>query len=156
MAHMLGLKLGSLFVKTITKPLASRLKVLAEGDTKFRTICHSYGQFHHNIESRITLRLMGHHARTIKKLDENAAVKLGAEFISEAFVFSVAGFLLVFEIQRKSKLDAEKERQKKQKALLAKETREKRFQSLEQRVAELCQQNEKITSELNELKEKKI
>lgn len=38
MAHMLGVKLGALFVKTLTKPIANQLKKQAAAPGWFRSV----------------------------------------------------------------------------------------------------------------------
>ena len=49
------LKLGSLLVKQITKPLASRLKIEAGKNKKFANICVFVGQKSHYVYSRYTV-----------------------------------------------------------------------------------------------------
>lgn len=61
-------KIGVLFAKTISKPLAKNLNKRAANEGMLRDLCERYGQLHHNIETRITLRIQGHRAVRIKKL----------------------------------------------------------------------------------------
>lgn len=67
-----------------------------------------YAQWHHRIEYQITVRLLGHHAREVKALDEKKAVSFGSEVLSEFFIFSVAAGVVVFEYSRSQIANAQK------------------------------------------------
>jgi hypothetical protein len=43
-----------------------------------KNICNWLGQQHHQFNTRITIRNVGGHLKTIKPMEEMAAVKLGA------------------------------------------------------------------------------
>jgi optic atrophy 3 protein len=81
MAPLLGFKLGTLLIRTLTKPIAASLKSHAAKAGPLRTLCLRYGQLHHRIESRLSLRLLGHTAKSIKQLPEDAAVQVRLDSI---------------------------------------------------------------------------
>jgi hypothetical protein len=137
MAHMLGIKIGSLLVKTLTKPIANNLKRHAANPGWFRELCNNYGQFHHSVERRMSLRLLGHEAKKVKKMNEDEAVQLGANVMSEAFLLITAVALILFEMNRKAISDDEAKLVKDQQLQQSKQDLEQRFQNLEHNVAAL-------------------
>ncbi|WEW59304.1 hypothetical protein PRK78_004773 [Emydomyces testavorans] len=148
------LKLSSLVIRTLSKPIANQIKAQAREHERFRRICISFAQNLHQVDMRLRLGLLQstaqierqvareaaeahakkhkHHIPTVKteaqmKADEAAAARgkeknleppvspptprirplseakaidMGANFISEAFLFMVAGGLIVFESWR--------------------------------------------------------
>eukprot|EP00475_Leptophrys_vorax_P024956 TRINITY_DN3467_c0_g1_i1.p1 TRINITY_DN3467_c0_g1~~TRINITY_DN3467_c0_g1_i1.p1 ORF type:complete len:167 (-),score=58.95 TRINITY_DN3467_c0_g1_i1:28-528(-) len=126
-----ALKLVSLAVKTAAKPLAKRFKASAESSPFWRSVFVRYAQWHYKMEYQITVKMLGHHTRNVKPLEENKAVQLGSEVLSEAFVFGVAGAMVVFEYNR-SQISAAEKKDKEEKALAEKETQlELRLQGIE-------------------------
>jgi hypothetical protein len=65
---MLAFKLGALFIRQLTKPVAAEIKRQAGKEGIVRSVCNAYGQFHHKIESRMSLRLLGHSSKKIKDI----------------------------------------------------------------------------------------
>jgi hypothetical protein len=142
------LKLVSLAIKTLSKPVAKQFKASAENSPFWRNVFSKYAQWHYKVEYQITVRLLGHHARNVKPLDENAAVKLGSEVLSEAFVFAVAGGLVIFEYNRSSKSSAAKKLEE-ERILQEKETEiDMRLQSLE---AAIVQIRDGVDTQMNAL-----
>lgn len=82
------MKLAALVVKTLSKPLAKTLKASAEEHPAFKRLCIGVARGFSALES---------HPRP---LSESRAVTLGANFLSEAFVFGVAGSLILAESWR--------------------------------------------------------
>lgn len=148
MVQMLVVKFGSLVIKTLTKPVANQIKSQAVHEGIIRQTCLKYGQFHHNIESRVALRLAGHHAKSIKPMNEDSAVQLGANVLSEFFVFTTAGVLLAYEIYKKNRDDEVAKVQKDAAAKKEKDATENRFVQLEQQIADLTRKNEELKSQL--------
>lgn len=135
---MLAFKLGSLLIKQITKPVSAELKRQANAPGSYaRQVCKTYGEFHHRVESRLSLRLLGHNSKKIKLIPEEVAVATGAAVLSEAFVFSVAAGLLVFEIQRKAKQDEKAKAVKDEKEREKERQLEMRFARVEQQLQQL-------------------
>ncbi|KAL4786605.1 optic atrophy 3 protein-domain-containing protein [Aspergillus varians] len=147
----LTLKLSSLVIRTLSKPIANQLKAQAREHERFRRICVSMAQGLHRVDMRLrigTIRdtaaatrrdaaaaeLRKHkptsptvktHAEAraeeeaiakakaaaadaekpppkphIRPLSESKAIESGATFISESFLFLVAGGLILFESWR--------------------------------------------------------
>ncbi|CAJ1961800.1 unnamed protein product [Sphenostylis stenocarpa] len=101
------LKLGTLALKTLSKPFASRLKQQAVRHPRFRQLIVNMAQMQR--------RIYGHATDVeIRPLNEEKAVQAAVDLIGELFVFSVAGILLIFEVQRSSRSEARKEELRKQ------------------------------------------
>ncbi|KAJ5355134.1 uncharacterized protein N7496_012346 [Penicillium cataractarum] len=146
----LTLKLSSLAIRTLSKPIANQIKAQAREHERFRNICVSMAQALHRFDMRLRLGSIRndtairkqaeaaaeakkhvptsptvkteaatkaeeealskakaaaeeaakpHHYR-IRPLSESKAIESGANFISESFLFLVAGGLIVFESWR--------------------------------------------------------
>ncbi|KAG4982284.1 hypothetical protein AAZX31_10G064500 [Glycine max] len=109
------LKLGTLAVKTLSKPVASRLKQQAALHPRFRELIVRMAQSNHQITTKMQRRIYGHATDVeIRPLNEEKAVQAAVDLIGELFVFSVAGVLLIFEVQRSARSEARKEEQRKQ------------------------------------------
>ncbi|ODQ55507.1 OPA3-domain-containing protein [Saitoella complicata NRRL Y-17804] len=102
----IALKIGSLIVRTLAKPVANQLKAQAKQHERFRGMCISLAQTMHRNEMRMRINLLREGVKEglpepkIRPLNEAKAVDTGANFISEAFIFSVAGALILFESYR--------------------------------------------------------
>ena len=55
MAGLPLLKLAGLLVKTIAKPVATRLKIESFKHPNFQTACKKMGQFAHQVASRVNV-----------------------------------------------------------------------------------------------------
>ncbi|KAJ5153757.1 uncharacterized protein N7500_009196 [Penicillium coprophilum] len=146
----LTLKLSSLVIRTLSKPIASQIKGQAREHERFRKICVSMAQALHRFDMRLRLGTLRdsaaaqrraaaeaearkhkpsmptvrnaadmkaaeeaeakakaaaeeaakpHHYH-IRPLSESKAIESGANFISESFLFLVAGSLILFESWR--------------------------------------------------------
>ncbi|KAL5989513.1 hypothetical protein ACLOJK_010405 [Asimina triloba] len=108
-------KLGSLLLKTFSKPIANRLKQQAGHQPRFRQLIINLAQANHRITTTMQRRIYGHATNVeIRPLDEEKAVQAAADLIGEIFVFSVAGVLVIFEVQRSARSEARKEELRKQ------------------------------------------
>lgn len=94
------IKLGSLLVKTLSKPIAKGLKGRLTNHPVMTERCIKVGQMSHQFWSWITIRASGHVGLRVKALDDATALNTGAETISEIFIFSVAGICIVSEMAR--------------------------------------------------------
>ncbi len=120
-------------MKTIAKPVASRMKVEAKKHPLFMSICTHIGEFSHQITSRVNVLASGYKILGIKPLPEDEALSRGVNFLSESFVFLVGGTIIVVEYQRseaKSAVKAEQQAQKEADFLA-------RVTAIEDRLAEL-------------------
>ncbi|CDM33084.1 hypothetical protein DTO013E5_5725 [Penicillium roqueforti] len=146
----LTLKLSSLAIRTLSKPIASQIKAQAREHERFRNICVSIAQALHRFDMRLRLGSLRDTAASqrqaiaaaearkhklsiptvrnaadtkaaeeaeakakaaaedaakpqhyhIRPLSESKAIESGANFISESFLFLVAGGLILFESWR--------------------------------------------------------
>ncbi|KAL3478942.1 optic atrophy 3 protein-domain-containing protein [Aspergillus californicus] len=143
----LTLKLSSLVIRTLSKPIANQLKAQAREHERFRNICVSMAQGLHRVDMRLRLGTIRDNASAqrraaadaevrkhkpssptakteadaraeqeaiakakeaekpapkphIRPLSESKAIESGATFISETFLFLVAGGLILFESWR--------------------------------------------------------
>ncbi|MFS8023135.1 hypothetical protein Hanom_Chr16g01447901 [Helianthus anomalus] len=101
------LKLGTLALKTLSKPIAKRLKQQAAIHPKFRTSIIALGIWvflvnlkctmaNHRLTTTIQRRIYGHATDVeIRPFDEEKAVQAAGDLISELFVFSVSRYIVV-------------------------------------------------------------
>lgn len=131
------LKITSLIIRTLSKPIANQLKAQAREHARFRKICIAFAQSLHRVDMRLRLGLLRNTGTTerqsskeagdgaergedskgrskasdkdkdraltrtrIRPLSEAKAIDSGANFISESFLFAVAGSLIFFEAFR--------------------------------------------------------
>ena len=69
----------------------------------------SIGQTSHSVTSRMQIWSAGYRVRSIKPLEEDKALKDGAEFVGESFIFLVSGTLVVWEYNRSATSARKKE-----------------------------------------------
>ncbi|ODQ67317.1 OPA3-domain-containing protein [Nadsonia fulvescens var. elongata DSM 6958] len=108
----IALKLTSLLVRTLAKPLASTIKAQAKEHPPFRKLCISFAQRLHRTDVRLRLGLTDASRTTkdikVRPLNDTKAIENGANFLSEAFIFSVAGGLILYESFRSKRKDKER------------------------------------------------
>lgn len=93
-------KLLSLFVKTLAKPLSKRIKTSLSKNPTGKSLLIGIGQTTHNVTSRMQIWSAGYKVRKISPLEPEKALKDGAEFVGEGFIFLVGGYLVVWEYRR--------------------------------------------------------
>ncbi|KAK2393632.1 hypothetical protein P8452_11684 [Trifolium repens] len=109
------LKLGTLALKTLSKPVAGKLKQQASIHPRFRQLIIDMAQKNHQITTQMQRRIYGHATDVeIRPLNEEKAVQAAVDLIGEVFVFSVAVLALIFEVQRSARSEARKEEIRKQ------------------------------------------
>ncbi|CAL5022314.1 unnamed protein product [Urochloa decumbens] len=134
-------KLGTLLLKTMSKPIATRLKTEASRHPKFRQLIINLAQANHRISTNIQRRIYGHATNVeIRPLNEEKAVQAAADLIGELFVFSVAGAAVIFEVQRSARSEARKE-----------ETRKKEIEAIRQKEDQLAEEILTMKQKLSEL-----
>lgn len=103
------LKLGVLAVRQISKPFANHLKNKARESHFFRTkICMPPAQAYHWVEVNVKARLLNLGSpKEVVKLNEQAAIDLGAELIGDLFMFSIGAAAVIAEYTRQSRKGAE-------------------------------------------------
>ena len=103
------IKLGYLFIRTIAKPFSSGIKRYAKNHQSLNHFFISVAQAYHRSEVKMRRRLNIKatnltHLSTIKPLDRERAIELGASFVAESIVFILAGsVLLIDQIQSRTK-----------------------------------------------------
>ncbi|XP_027338497.1 OPA3-like protein [Abrus precatorius] len=137
------LKLGTLAVKTLSKPVASRLKKQAAIHPRFRQLIIDMAQANHQLTTKMQRRIYGHATDVeIRPLNEEKAVQAAVDLIGELFVFSVAGVLLIFEVQRSARSEARKE-----------ELRKQELEAMKQKNENLAEEVELLKHRLQELEQ---
>ena len=131
--------------------MATSLKRSAVREGLMRRLCLSTGQLYHQVESRISLRLLGHEAKRVKEMKEEDAVQLGANFVSEAFLFSTAGLLLLWEMGRKGRDDARSGAERKEKDRQREERWQQRMEEMQRHIDREREHREDIQRQLDAL-----
>ncbi|CAN8279867.1 unnamed protein product [Cochlearia groenlandica] len=133
------LKLGTLALRTLCKPITSRLKKEAGVHPSFRQFIINIAQANHRFTTKLQRKVSGRITdAVIRPLNEERAVQAAADLLGELFAFTVAGAALVYEVQRNARGEARKE--------------EKRQQEL----MEFRRTHEKMESEIQEMKQRYI
>ncbi|CAM6005696.1 unnamed protein product [Sphagnum balticum] len=111
-------KLGTLVLRTLSKPLATRLKQQAAHHPRFREIIINFAQSNHRFQVNLQRRIYGHATDVeIRPLNEEKAVQAASDFLGEAFIFSVGGAVVIFEVSRSALSEARKEEFRKKELL---------------------------------------
>eukprot|EP00286_Rhodomonas_abbreviata_P020925 CAMPEP_0181297948 /NCGR_PEP_ID=MMETSP1101-20121128/5519_1 /TAXON_ID=46948 /ORGANISM="Rhodomonas abbreviata, Strain Caron Lab Isolate" /LENGTH=190 /DNA_ID=CAMNT_0023402933 /DNA_START=236 /DNA_END=804 /DNA_ORIENTATION=- len=119
-------KFTGLLIRTLSKPVANAIKRRAVEKPTFRARCAAFAQLYHRVEVTLTMRLMGHEARSVKPLSEAQAVSAGADVLGEGIVFAFAAAVLLAENYRSIQSEQAK-----------REAVEARFEEQQQRIQEL-------------------
>ncbi|XP_044495842.1 OPA3-like protein [Mangifera indica] len=137
------LKLGTLALKTLSKPLAAKLKQQTATYPKFRQFIIGIAQANHRFTTRIQRSTHGLATGVeIRPLNEEKAVQAAVDLIGELFIFSVAGAAVVFEVQRSARSEARKE-----------EIRKQQMEALRQRDENLSREVEFLKQKIEELEQ---
>ncbi|KAK5580905.1 hypothetical protein RB653_000929 [Dictyostelium firmibasis] len=115
------LKVGSLLVKSLAKPLSKQIKDRVNKSPVWHDRVVRGARLWHRLDLKLT-KFSGDNSRKPTDLNVNAAIALGSEIVSEAFLLSVAVGLLLYETSRSSEKDKKKE-----------ETLQNRFKRLEEK-----------------------
>lgn len=104
-------KLGALFLRQVSKPIANFAKERAKHNYFFRTyVCMPPAQFYNWCEVRIKMWVMNMgKPDSIPPLNEQMAIELGANLLGESIVFVVAAGVIVLEYSRQVRKEATKE-----------------------------------------------
>lgn len=96
----IALKLTSLLVRTVAKPMALALKAQAKEHEAFKSTCIRVAQAVHSTDVKLRMRLLGENRIKVRPLNDKKAVENGANFLLEFFIFLVAGSLILYESYR--------------------------------------------------------
>jgi hypothetical protein len=94
------LKLSTIAVKAIAKPLASRLKIEAAVRPRLREVCESIGNGVHYFYSRINVMATGHKFIGVKPLAPETALADGISTLSESLVLGFSAAVIIVDFQR--------------------------------------------------------
>lgn len=131
-------------IKTLAKPLTTRLKKEAKRFKSFSTFCIGAGQLTHQVSSRFTALAQGYRVKEINPLPEEDALVRGISFVSESFLFLVAGGIIVIEFNRSEEKNAIKAEAAKRKEEEFRQYLEERFAAIDRRVHEMEERLNKI------------
>ncbi|CAA3006066.1 OPA3 [Olea europaea subsp. europaea] len=135
------LKLGTLALRTLSKPIAVRLKKEAGRLPRFRNFIISFAQANHRMTTTMQRRIHSHATDVrIRPMNEEKAVQAAVDLLGEFFIFSVAVAALVFEVQRSSRSEAKKE-----------ELRKQEMKGMRKRDEELAKEVELLKQKLEEI-----
>ena len=136
MAALPLLKLSTLLVKTIAKPLASQLKSASATRPRLANFCASIGNSVHYIYSRANVIAAGHKFVGVKPLPAEQAVSDGISTLSEALVLGFSAGAVIIDALRSANSNALKAEKAAEEKRIAAEELEKRFLDLERKVEE--------------------
>ncbi|KAF8261420.1 optic atrophy 3-like protein [Lactarius quietus] len=103
---MATVKIGTLLIRTLAKPISSRIKTQAREHERFRNLCTSLAQTLYRYENRLRTGLLGEPTRHVRPLSETRAIENGANFLAEGFLFAVAAALILGESWRSARSEA--------------------------------------------------
>ncbi|KAG8848140.1 hypothetical protein FRC20_002628 [Serendipita sp. 405] len=103
---MASVKLGTLVIRTLAKPISEQLKTYAKSNQRFRTFCISLAQRLWRVEVRLRETLLGETHHSVKPLNDVKAIQNGANFLAEGFLFSVAASLIIAETWRSARSES--------------------------------------------------
>ncbi|GAA5911063.1 hypothetical protein JCM6882_006866 [Rhodosporidiobolus microsporus] len=97
---MASLKIASLLLRTLSKPIANKIKQQAKEHEGFKGWTVQFAQWQHRAEMNLRVRLLGESPKHVRPLSEARAIDAGANFLSEGFLFAVAATIIVGETYR--------------------------------------------------------
>jgi len=100
---MATVKIGTLLIRTLAKPISSRIKAQAREHERFRKVCVALAQTMYRYEVRLRTGLLSEPAKHVRPLSETRAIENGSNFLAEGFLFSVATALILGETWRSSR-----------------------------------------------------
>mmetsp|Transcript_20014 Transcript_20014/g.26422 ORF Transcript_20014/g.26422 Transcript_20014/m.26422 type:complete len:217 (-) Transcript_20014:89-739(-) len=146
--HLPFAKLGFLTIKTLAKPVSKRIKSQAAQHPLGAKFCAWVGQHTHYLTTRINIAATGHVALKVPPLNEERALKRGAEFLGETFIYGVGGAIVVYEYLKS-------EEKNRVKAEQAKKKRREELEAINQQIEFVREQVSKIEEYLHESTHKK-
>lgn len=96
LTHLLRL----FYLRILSCLLQNTIKGQAKQHPRFRKVCIGFAQWVHRTDYYLRMRVLGENATKIRPLNDTRAIETGANILSEGFIFSVAGGLILFESVR--------------------------------------------------------
>ncbi|ORX91727.1 OPA3-domain-containing protein [Basidiobolus meristosporus CBS 931.73] len=154
-------KIFSLLVRTIAKPVANTIKNRTKSNPNFRAMCISVAQWTHKAEMNLKMKFLGYNKEKIRPLNDAKAIEAGANFLGESIIFTIAGSLIVFETlrTRRNKANERNEMSDNITMLLSDRTRmenllvqqQETMNELREEMSELKSHHEAVTKMLDEI-----
>lgn len=94
------LKLSGLFLKTLSKPLGSRLRTEADKRPAFHAASVYIGQASHILSSRINVYASGYKFLGVKPLSPKDAMELGVSYMADGIIIFLGGGIIITEYFR--------------------------------------------------------
>ena len=94
------LKLSGLLLKTLSKPLGSRLRTEAEKRPSFFAVSEYIGQATNVLSSRINVYASGYKFLGVKPLPPKDAMELGVSYIADGIIIFLGGGIIITEYLR--------------------------------------------------------
>ncbi|GAA5990498.1 hypothetical protein JCM11641_007739 [Rhodosporidiobolus odoratus] len=105
---MASLKIASLLLRTLSKPIANKIKQQAKEHEGFKSRTVTMAQWLHRAEMNLRVSLLGESPKHIRPLSEARAIDAGANFLSEGFLFAVAATIIVGETYRSRRSESKR------------------------------------------------
>lgn len=137
MAGLPLLKLSSLLIKTISKPLATRLKFEASRLPAFYKASVRAGQASHYMSSRINVFASGYKFLGVKPLPVDEALDVGVSYLADGIVIFLGATVIIIEYKRGEAKNAVKAEKAAAKELADKLALEARFSDIEQKIRDI-------------------
>ncbi|KAL1507001.1 hypothetical protein AB1Y20_007864 [Prymnesium parvum] len=104
------MKLFFLAVRQVSKPIATRAKMVAHDSERFRSAMATVGRTLNRFSIQLDRRASGKDALAhIIPLSEKVAVERGADFVSELTIYTIAGATVIYEYRLGERQKKEKE-----------------------------------------------
>ncbi|KAJ6590113.1 optic atrophy 3 protein-domain-containing protein [Mycena vulgaris] len=105
---MASVKIATLLIRTVAKPISAQLKNQAKQHERFREFCVSLAQGMYRTEVKLRTNILGEPAKLVRPLSETRAIENGANALAEGFLFTVAAGLILGEAWRSSRSQAKR------------------------------------------------
>ena len=109
MAAIPVIKLASLLMRALSKPIARMIKIEAKEISSFRIFFEKIGQGTHQLRARINVMSSGYKFLRVAPLPMEEALELGAETFSESLILGIAVGVMVWEYGRSKEKDLKRE-----------------------------------------------
>ncbi|KAJ6593272.1 optic atrophy 3 protein-domain-containing protein [Mycena capillaripes] len=100
---MATVKIATLIIRTLAKPISAQIKHQATQHERFRNFCVDLAQRMYRSEVKLRTNILGEPAKHVRPLSETRAIENGANALAEGFLFSVAATLILGEAWRSSR-----------------------------------------------------